>query len=171
VRDPQPLVAALLLLAAGAALGLGIGAVRPGGLSLQSVARAEACESPGAQSKVTQVSPAEAAQLCAAGQVMIADARPAADYAAGHVAGAVHLPCTGSGVVAGEALQKTAGAQTLLVYGSTSEEAVAVAQGLAGRLGSGAGPRILALEGGFAAWEKAGLACASGPCDGCAVGK
>lgn len=170
VRNPSPLLAALLLALAGAAAGLGAGALRPGGLQLQPAAHAAACEAPpGAKTALVQV--ADAARLCAERNVLIADARPAADYAAGHVAGAVHLPCSASGQVAGAALQLVAGAGTILVYGATTEEAAQVAQGLSARIATGAGTQVLALEGGFAAWEKAGLACASGPCDNCAVSR
>ena len=170
VRDPPPLLAALLLALAGAALGLGAGALRAGGLQLSPAARAAACEAPDS-AKAALVHVADAARLCAERNVLIADARPAGDYAAGHVAGAVHLPCSASGQVAGAALQLVAGAGTILVYGGTTEEAAQVAQGLLARLPAGAGTQVLALEGGFAAWEKAGLACASGPCDNCAVSR
>ena len=168
MRDPSPILAAVLLALAGAAAGLGAAAVRPGGLQLQPPARDQACEAPGS-AKAVRVQVAAAARLCAERHVLVADARPAAEYAAGHVAGAVHLPCSASGHVASAALQEVAGAGTILVYGGTTEEALQVAQGLSARLPAGAGTQVLALEGGFAAWERAGLACASGPCDQCAV--
>ncbi len=165
----SPLVAAAVLALAGALSGLGLAAVRPGGLALAPKARPEVCAGPGAPHvEVARVHPADAARLCGEARVLIADARPAAEFAKGHVAGAVHLPCSATGEAAGAALGALAGYSSLLVYGATTQEAVQVAEGLAARARPG-GPRVLALEGGFAAWEQAGLACASGPCDQCAL--
>ena len=169
----SPLVAAGVLAIAGALSGLGLAAVRPGGLALSlhggAKPRPEVCVGPGAPHvEVARVHPKDAAKLCGEARVLIADARPAAEFAKGHVAGAVHLPCSATGEAAGAALGALAGYASLLVSGATTEEAVQVAEGLAARAPPG-GPRVLALEGGFAGWEQAGLACASGPCDQCAV--
>ena len=165
----SPIVAAVVLALAGALSGLGLAAARPGGLSLSPKARPEVCAGPGAPHvEVARVHPADAARLCGESRVLIADARPAAEFAKGHVAGAVHLPCSATGEAAGATLGALGGYSSLLVYGASTAEAVQVAEGLAARAQPG-GPRVLALEGGFAAWEQAGLACASGPCDQCAA--
>lgn len=164
-----PLAAALALAAAGVLAGLGLGAVRSGGLQLSAKPRPEVCAGPGAPHlEVARVLPAAAARLCGESRVLIADARSAEEFAKGHVAGAVHLPCSASGAAAGAALGALQGYSALLVYGASTAEAAQVAEGLAARVQPG-GPRVLALEGGFAAWEQAGLACASGPCDQCAL--
>jgi rhodanese-related sulfurtransferase len=160
-------IRAAVLAIAGAGLGLAGGAARPGGLKLLAAPRAASCEAPAAAP--TLISPAEAARICAVSGALIADARTATDYAAGHIAGAVHLPCNTAGELAGATLAHLESRALVLVYGASTQEALDVATSVARRLPAGAGPKIYALDGGFAAWEKAGLACASGPCEDCAV--
>lgn len=151
----------------GALLGLLLNTVRAQPLDLRGPAGATACEGPGHEPTLLQAR--EAAQLCAKNNVLIADARSATDFAAGHVAGAIHLPCDASGNALGNALAHVNGHRVVIVYGATTEEAVAVARSIARQLREDDAPTIYALEGGFAAWERAGEACASGPCDGCAA--
>ena len=152
------------LAAIGVVLGLSAGALRPGGLQLKAAVHEASCEAPATEPTV--LSPAAASHLCAEEGVLIADARPANEYASGHIAAAVHLPCDASGDVAGVALAHLGTRASILVYGTTTAEAVAVARAIARRAPAA---RVAALEGGFAAWERAGLACASGPCEGCAA--
>jgi 3-mercaptopyruvate sulfurtransferase SseA len=83
----------------------------------------------------------------------------------GHVAGAVHLPCDAGGKSAVEALAHSR-AQTIVVYGASTDDARPVADSLQRRHPD---VRVALLDGGFAAWSAAGLACASGPCDECKV--
>ncbi len=118
---------------------------------------------PAAPSEVLE--PNETAQLCGDSRVLIADARPAAKFAEGHVAGAIHLPCAASGEAADEAMSHLHGKHTLIVYGDTTDEAEPVAEELKRR--AAAPLRIVVLKGGFPAWNQAGLACSSGPCAGC----
>jgi rhodanese-related sulfurtransferase len=94
----------------------------------------------------------------------IADARSAAAYAEGHVAGAVHLPCDAGGQAAVEALAHFDRAHSIVVYGDSTDDARPVADSLQRRH---PGVRVSVLAGGFPAWSSAGLACASGPCDEC----
>ena len=167
MRSAQPWTViagrALVLGVAGAAIGLAIGAARPGGLHLAPHVRAATCEAPAVEPK--RITPEDAAKLCAERDVLVADARAASDFAAGHIASAVHLPCDAQGDVAAQALAKLGGHSKVLVYGSSTEEALTVARSIAQR----SPIAVYALEGGFAAWERAGLACASGPCESCAV--
>ena len=156
---------ALLLGLASAALGLAIAAARPGGLHLAPHAREASCEAPTVEPK--RIAPSEAAKLCADRDVLVADARAASDFAAGHVANAVHLPCDAAGEIASQTLGKLGAHKKVIVYGSSTEEALTVARSIAQR----SGLDVYALEGGFAAWEQAGLACASGPCESCAVNR
>jgi rhodanese-related sulfurtransferase len=153
-------VRALALAGAGAFLGVALAAARPGGLDLKPRVHAASCEAPVVEPK--RLSAADAAKMCARTDLIILDARPAADFAAGHIANAVHLPCDASGDVATSALGRDHGA--VLVYGNSTDEAVAVARTIAQRTIA----QVFALEGGFPAWETAGLACASGPCESCA---
>ncbi|MEO6953443.1 MAG: rhodanese-like domain-containing protein [Polyangia bacterium] len=149
----------------GAALGLAIAAARPGGLHLAPHPRAASCEAPTVEPK--RITPADAAKLCADREVLVADARSASDFTAGHIANAVHLPCDAAGDVAAQALAKLGSHKKVIVYGTSTEDALTVARSIAQRSSIG----VYALEGGFAAWEQAGLACASGPCESCAVNR
>ena len=167
MRPAQPwtttAVRAFVLGLVGAALGLAVGAARPGGLHLVPHPHAAACEAPAVEPR--RITPVDASKLCTDGDVLVADARPAADFAAGHVANAVHLPCDAQGDVAAQALAKLGGHSKVIVYGASTEEALTVARSIAQR----SALAVYALEGGFSAWEHAGLACASGPCESCAV--
>ncbi|HEY2731387.1 MAG TPA: hypothetical protein VGK52_15700, partial [Polyangia bacterium] len=73
-----------------------------------------------------------------------------------------------SGSAASAAVDLLAGRHTLLVYGDGTEDAKLVAEELRRRAGR-ADLRALVIEGGFAAWSRAGLACSSGPCPACGV--
>lgn len=107
----------------------------------------------------------QAAALCATGQVLIADARDAARFARGHIAGAVHLPCAASGEVLARVPALLQDTRMVLVYADSTAEALAVADGLRRR--GAPGLRVVVLEGGFAAWERSGHACLSGACPAC----
>jgi rhodanese-related sulfurtransferase len=155
------------LCAAGIGVGLIGSAVRTGGLPRAHTSQAS-CEAPAVEPSV--LAPAEAARICATAGALIADARDDAAFAAGHIAGALHLPCDTRGEIAGGALAHLADRPLVLVYGRDTADALVVARSIAQRLPAAGGPRVYVLEGGFAAWESAGLACASGPCEGCGTG-
>jgi rhodanese-related sulfurtransferase len=160
---PALLGRSFALVAAGAALGAGVNALRPHGLHPTVFAAPVACGAGEGEARPAEITPAEASTLCSQKGVVIADARPAERYAEGHVAGAVHLPCDASGPLAADAIARFTGARTIIVYGQSTDEAVPVAESLRRR---NLDARV--LQGGFAGWERAGLACASGPCDECA---
>lgn len=164
----MPLFArAAVLVVAGALLGVGGNAVRPHGLRAASWSPPTQCSGAAEGTPTPAVmSPREAAALCGQPDVVIADTRPASAFAEGHVAGAIHLPCSVGGPTATEALGHFERAQTILVYGTSTAEARPVAETLQRRH---PGVRVAVLDGGFAAWESAGLACASGPCPECKV--
>jgi rhodanese-related sulfurtransferase len=154
---------AAAICALGSAIGFGANALRPDGVHFASFAVATSCTAgpgPGA------LPPAEAMRLCGDPGVLVADVRPAARFAAGHVAGALHLPCAASGGVASRALERVADKHTVIVYGDTTAEAAPVAESLRQRLPR-SGIRVIVLDGGFAAWDRAGLACSSGHCPDC----
>lgn len=153
----------------GVVAGLLFNSIRPDGVLLGAAPPAAACQLTTAAARpVERLSPAQANHLCSNPNVLIADARSAESFARGHVAGAVHLPCAAG--VAQDVPDLLARRGTVVVYGETTEEALAVADGLVRRGGNGA-LKVAVLEGGFAAWELAGFACASGPCAECADGK
>jgi 3-mercaptopyruvate sulfurtransferase SseA len=157
----------LVLLTIGAAVGLGTNALRRDGVSLRSYSPPASCEGPKSGPAVEVLRPEQAVRLCGDSGVMVADARPPARFAEGHVADAVHLPCAAPGNEASTVVSVLARKHTLIVYGDTTEEARPVAEDLRRRIGRH-DLRVVVLDGGFPAWSKAGLACTSGPCPECA---
>ena len=161
-------IRAAALLGAGALLGWVVNAVRPAGIHPDRFEVATTCSAPHNQSAIAVLPPAHAAHLCGAPGVLVADVRSAERFAAGHVAGAIHLPCAASGDVLGRALGAAEGKDTLVVYGEDTSDAQAVAASLREKL-----PRsdltISVLAGGFSAWDAEGLACSSGPCPDCGI--
>jgi rhodanese-related sulfurtransferase len=160
-----PLLRALALLAVGGAVGLALNAARKDGVPLAAFAPPTECTAEAGPPPLT--GPDAAAALCGRPDVVIADTRPAARYAEGHVASAIHLPCDAAGSVASEAMARLDAARTVIVYGEGTEDALPVAATLRRRLAGGDPSRVMVLRGGFAAWSQAGQACASGPCDEC----
>src|SRR5688500_4714014 len=139
---------AAALVVVGSALGLLVNAVRPAGVALRAAAPPVACVAPPAPPRIEVLAPAQALTLCDDRGVLIADARPAARFAKGHVAGALHLPCAASGEAARGAVGLTSDKHTVIVYGDTTAEARPVADELGRRAGR-AGLRVVVLEGGF----------------------
>jgi rhodanese-related sulfurtransferase len=162
---------AVCLLLAGSALGLAVNAARPGGVRFTKFAPPNTCGA-GETATVAGVAPVEvlpppaAASACGDAQTLLADVRPADEFAQGHVTGALHLPCASSGSAASAAVDRLAGRHTLVVYGDGTEDAKLVAEELRRRAGR-SDLRVIVIEGGFAAWSRAGLACSSGPCAEC----
>lgn len=150
------------LAAAGAVLALLVNAIRPDGVALF---RPFAPVAEGVTECVAGVTPPrigviEAEQLQRAHQAVFGDVRAAADYAAGHVVDAVHLPCSDE---VPDWLATVAKASTLVLYGASEDDADAVAQSL-----SASGYHdVRVLRGGFPAWRANGGSAASGPCEVC----
>ncbi len=163
---------ALCLLLAGSALGLAVNAARPDGVRFTTFAPPTTCgagqaargEAPAAPVEV--LPPAAAASACGDAQTLLADVRPAEEFAEGHVTGALHLPCASSVTAASAAVDRLAGRHTLVVYGDATDDAKVVAEELR-RRAARSDLRIVVIEGGFQAWSRAGLACSSGPCAEC----
>lgn len=155
------LLRALTLVFLGAALGLAFNAARASGLRLRGFEPPSACAAGGAPAEIGL---AEAAALCNTPGVVIADARSPAAFAEGHIAGAVHLPCKEANPADMASVLRS---RQIVVYGQSTEDARAVAQGLQQK---NPAVRVSVLQGGFAAWNAAGLACASGACNECKAG-
>lgn len=149
----------LLLVVVGALGSLGFAAWGPPHYTPAKFAAQATCEG---TATVSEVSATEAQTLCSEPGLVIADARPPGRFAEGHIAGAIHLPCSSEASRAAALSQ----AKKILVYADSTDEARPVAQALMGRFGE----RVLLLQGGFAAWMQAGQACASGPCESCRAG-
>src|SRR5437868_687809 len=109
------LARALALAALGVGVGLALNAVRPDGVALRGFAAAAACTAQAAAPAVETLPPTQAVRLCGDPGVLVADARPAARFAQGHVSEALHLPCAASGTVADGALAQLGGKHTLIV--------------------------------------------------------
>ncbi|MFO0761664.1 MAG: rhodanese-like domain-containing protein [Byssovorax sp.] len=165
----RPLLArTACLVAAGALIGLGVNAGRKAPLSLRGFEAPVVC-SAGAEAgapPIAQMSAASASSMCGREGVVFADTRSAAEFAEGHIADALHLPCDASESGAGAAIKKLGPARTIIVYGSSTDDGHKVAETLRAR---GLQGDLRVLEGGFSAWEKQGLACASGPCHECTL--
>jgi rhodanese-related sulfurtransferase len=168
---------AAALLTLGVALGWVVNAVRPGGLRPGQFAAATTCSAGGAVASgagpaVEVLAPVQAMRACGDAGALIVDVRPAERYAAGHVAGAVHLPCAAGAEASSGPLARLAGKHTVIVYGDSTAEAAPVAEALRARLdpAPAAAGRVVVIDGGFAAWDGAGLACTSGPCQDCRDG-
>jgi rhodanese-related sulfurtransferase len=163
----------ICLALAGSALGLAVNAARPDGVRFTTFAPPTTCGAgesavAGAGVAPVEVLPPTAAQsVCGDPQTLVADVRPASEFAEGHVSGAIHLPCASSVSAAAAAVDRLAGHHTLVVYGDGTEDAKLVADELR-RRGGRPDLRVVVIEGGFAAWSRAGLACSSGPCLECA---
>jgi rhodanese-related sulfurtransferase len=153
------------LVGIGCVLGFALNAVRQDGVRLRG-SLATSCEVEPASPGAAVLAPADAMDLCGDPGVLVADVRSGARFAQGHIAGAIHLPCASSGDVVGRALSLLVDKHTLIAYGDTTQEAAPVAEGLRHRLPR-PDIRVIVLDGGFPAWDKAGLACSSGPCPEC----
>jgi len=157
---------AAAIVLAGVTLGFVANAARRDGLRFATYEAPVACSGGGAEPVAeTSIAPHKAQHLCGRSDVMILDARSAARFAEGHVASAVHLPCSAAAAGAHSAMHKLERASTVVVYGDTDEDAAPVLASLRSRLPPGT--QLLRLEGGFQAWEQASLSCASGPCEAC----
>ena len=168
-RLPALLARTGVLLALGVGLGVAVNALRHDGIEPRSFQAAVTCPEAAplvTASGISVLPPAEAARLCGDPGVVIADVRPADRFAAGHVAGAVHLPCAASGDASSGALAQVGGAHTVVIYGDSTDEATPVARALRQRV-SDPSVKVVVIKGGFAEWDRAGLACSSGPCPDC----
>jgi 3-mercaptopyruvate sulfurtransferase SseA len=161
---------ALSLSLAGALLGFAANALsrQPArlGQPVRSAAeQAGACLLPGARTLLPRISVQEATPMCLACSAGFVDARPAGEYAAGHVSGAVHVP---PGEITLAALLQLERFRTVVVYDGdpTGGGAEAVASSLRAR--GMTDVRILA--GAWPAWLAAGGPGESGPCAACAHG-
>jgi rhodanese-related sulfurtransferase len=163
--DRASLLRAAVLVVGGGIVGVGVNAVRPAGVALTGFEVPAVCSAAAEHAApVIEMDPREASALCGRAGVVFADTRPEARFVEGHVADAVHLPCDATASGAEVALRRLGHKQTIIVYGDSSDDGRAVAETLR-RLGLQGDLRV--LRGGFAAWEREGLACASGPCRDC----
>lgn len=166
----RPYVQALVLAGAGALLGLTVNAARTDGLALDRPVLAASgaeggatCSAP-AGVHAAEIEVAEARALQAAGAAFV-DARPAGDYAAGHVPNALHLPSRGECPDSAQVIAAAKQAGTVVVYddGGSCELARHLGERL---LAEGLGD-VRVMLGGFPGWQHAGEPAQSGLCEAC----
>lgn len=157
---------AMLLAAAAMLGGLVANRFRHEPLALKTYEPPTQC-SEASETRAASVMSAQAVSaLCGRDDVLFADARDEELFALGHVTGATHLACTSSRGDVGQLFGQLKGKLTLVVYGNSTDEARAVADGLL-RQTKRRDLSIIVLQGGFAAWRDSGLACSSGTCESC----
>jgi rhodanese-related sulfurtransferase len=158
---------ALLLVVAGASVGVIVNLLHPKGVKVVRYVPATMCSASQEQAaRISVLSPSDASHLCGNPNALVADVRNAEAFAKGHIAGAVHIPCTGSVADVDRVRSGLVGKKHLVVYGETEDQANQVASDLMRRIDQ---PEIsiAVISGGWTAWFDAGLACSSGPCDDC----
>ncbi|MCC7542773.1 MAG: rhodanese-like domain-containing protein [Deltaproteobacteria bacterium] len=161
-----------LVLAAGAAVGLGLHAVRDDGVRWGEVPRTEGvavCGAPTGAPAEQHAGPRwigadDALGMLSEPGVVFVDARPRAEFEQGHVAGAVNLPEDGPRSAA--AMDLLRGARTVVTYcdGSDACECSTV---LADELAASGIRDVRVLEGGVASWLARGLPGEAGTCRLC----
>jgi len=165
----RPALQALVLAAGAGLLGLVVNAARPDGIELgrpvlaASGTGAATCAPPTGQG-AAEIELAEARSLHAAGAAFV-DARPAGNYAVGHVPGAFHLPSMGEHPDGPGVIAALRGAATVVVYDDGAS--CALARRLADRLLAEGLADVRLLLGGFDGWQAAGEPAESGLCEAC----
>ncbi|MFF2078740.1 rhodanese-like domain-containing protein [Kitasatospora sp. NPDC058162] len=97
-----------------------------------------------------QLAPTRAHELLRAGTAVLLDVREAAEFAAGHAPGALHLPLIG--LAAGVGLPPEAVGRTVLAICRSGRRSQRAAELLAAR-----GVEVLNVTGGMGAWARGGL--------------
>jgi 3-mercaptopyruvate sulfurtransferase SseA len=163
------LVRALLLCMAGAALGIAGNTLtpRPSPLGTRVLSAAEApgaaCQDP--RATFARISVEEAKPLCIACTAAFVDARSAAEYAAGHVSGALHLA---PGEPVAPLLAKLQSSSSVIVYDRDRE--CAAADQVAAVLEANGVRDVRVLTGAWPEWLASGGPGESGTCSLCTAG-
>jgi rhodanese-related sulfurtransferase len=166
----------VVLLASGSLLGLGLNAASPRPIALTAPVYAAAesgaatCSAPhdgaaGAPAAFRSIAWAEASAMCSDCTAGFVDARPASEFAEGHIPNAVHLPPHAAADEA-QALQALRGFGTLVVY--DSGYACDLAETVGKHLREEGFMDVRILDGAWPAWMKAGGPAESGACQACA---
>lgn len=165
----RPIAQAAALAAVGVVAGLLVNGARAGGLPLDrpvypasGTTESASCAAP--KGTVRDVDVAEACALEAAGAAFV-DARPAGAFAAGHVAGAIHLPSRGDCPDFEAALARIRTAPTVVVY--DADGSCALARHLADRLVAEGLADVRVMLGGFPGWCAADRPAEAGGCHAC----
>jgi 3-mercaptopyruvate sulfurtransferase SseA len=163
------------IVAVGSALGLLLNAISPAParLGLPVFAAAESgsasCSAPHAQGEAgpsgfATISREQAASLCTACTAGFVDARPASDFARGHIPNALHLPPHGH-VDEGRVVRELRRFGTVVVYDSGL--GCNLAEAVAAHLKSEGLSDVRILSGAWPAWEQSNAPAESGACAAC----
>jgi rhodanese-related sulfurtransferase len=156
-----------LLFVIGIGVGFAVNRVHPKGVRLERYVPPTMCSASLAEAaRISLLPPTQAAQLCGKPDTLVADVRDADAFAKGHIASAVHIPCSGSVADVAKVRLALAGKRHLVVCGENEEQGNQVASDLMRQIDR-PDVTIAVISGGWNAWYNAGLACASGPCDDC----
>ncbi|MFZ0131626.1 MAG: rhodanese-like domain-containing protein [Desulfobacterales bacterium] len=155
---------AILLLAA--CLAFGFNALRKQPLPLlpktSAVAVAPAADPSSAEpGTVAEIPIEEAVRLFEKGAALFVDARPEADYQAGHIQDAVNVPDLDFDRYIGPFLEKTPAEAVLITY--CEGESCVLSKSLADKLVLAGFEKVFHLGDGWGQWKKRGLPTASGP--------
>jgi rhodanese-related sulfurtransferase len=143
---------AFLVVALGAALGVVLDLVLPRGVLRHSEAAVRDLEF---LLPVYLHTPADVQRALDEGTIVLVDGRSAAEFAAKHPKGALSIPQDREEDLSDSLVAEFAGASLIVLLGEDDfEEARLYARDLAGDLGAS---RVGTIEGGFEAWERAGL--------------
>lgn len=167
---------ALALTILGALLGYAQNSLRTTGVSLASFEAPTSCGGSAAASMphvVGDVTAGAVATLLgsstdAHGGVLVLDARDAGAYEAGHVDGAMHLPCAAGSAEAEHVVALANASTRVLVYGTANDDARTLAEELAHRLADHVVIDI--VRDGWAGLVSAGVPAGSGACEHCLEG-
>ena len=162
------------LAVAGGALGLGLNQASPAparlGTPVYAAAEQEGATcsaphgSPGEARDFPRISRQQASGLCSACSAGFVDARPASEFAKGHVPHAFHLPPHGHGDEA-SAVGELKHFGTVVVYDSGS--GCDLAEKVASHLKDEGLHDVRILDGAWPAWEAGGEPAESGACEAC----
>jgi rhodanese-related sulfurtransferase len=167
----RTLIHAATVTAAGVALGLAVNAASPHPAALGRPVHAPAeatsgtCQAPEDAAPIARIGAEAARALCATCDVGFVDARGAFEFQQGHAVNAVHLPPVGDASEERFALERLAGAETVVVYDGDSS--CKLAEGVARRLHAAGMKDVRVLEGAWPAWVAAGGPGSSGACAVC----
>lgn len=167
---PSTLRRFLVTCLVGGAVGLAVNAASPHPVRLSesvhpaSASAAATCTMPAAPVVHPLMPLEQALAACAACSAGFVDARGAADFEAGHIPGAVHLPPEND-EKGDEALAPLRAFDTIVVY--DADAGCELAQGVADRLVAKGFRDVRLLEGSWTAWEAARGPAQAGACESC----
>ena len=103
----------------GASVGIAVNAVRPHGVAFARYLPPTLCAQSAPSQEIGVLMPQQAARLCGDDRTLVVDVRSGIAFAEGHVASAVHLPCSGSHADRERVRAELVNKEALVVYGDS----------------------------------------------------